>query len=139
MAISFFDHTGDVGVDLTAPTLDALFADAAVALVRTIACSDDIRSDAEETIDLSAPEVDLLLVDWLSELLFRFDSAGFLPAFVLPHVWRDEGWRLRAEIRGEPCAALRVPIAVLVKGITYHALQVEETDAGWRARIIFDI
>lgn len=136
---TYFGHTGDIGVDVEAGTLDGLFADAAAALTRTITEAEDIQGSDHRSLELSATDLDLLLVDWLSELLFRFETEGFLAAEVRPRVVRDEAWRLHAEISGEPAAALRVPIKVLVKAVTYHALEVKEIGAGWRARIIFDI
>lgn len=139
MPFNFFDHTGDIGVDIESPSLDGLFADAGAALVETLTDATGVRTQTLIPLDLSSPELDLLLVDWLSELLFRFETAGFLPAVLHPHVTRGEAWGLHAELRGEPGAAVRLPIKVLIKAVTYHALEVRQLPAGWRARVIFDI
>jgi SHS2 domain-containing protein len=48
--------------------------------------------------------------------------------------------RLAATARGETYDPERHPIKVLIKGITYHGLEVVEgADGRWRARVIFDI
>lgn len=139
MAVSYFDHTGDIGVDLDAPSLDVLFAEAAVAMVQVVADPDALRPDTAWTLELSAADPDLLLIDWLRELLFRFDTEGFLPATVRAAVTEHDGWHLRAELSGEAAAARRLPIKVLIKAVTYHALEVRRTTNGWAARVIFDI
>jgi len=91
-------------------------------------------------VSLRHETLDLLLVDWLSELLYRFEVEGFLPAEADVGVERaDGGWALAAEVRGEPDAAARVPIKVLVKAVTYHALLVEREGEAWVGRVVFDI
>lgn len=140
MAFTFFDHTGDIGVDVVASTLDALFADAAAAFLHSISDPAGVRADTRLQFDLASSDLDLLLMDWLSELLFRFETDGFLAARVEAQVTRDEtSWRLHAEAAGERGAASRLPIKVLIKAVTYHALEVRRTPAGWSARVVFDI
>lgn len=139
MPFTFFEHTGDVGVDVRASTLDRLFADAAAALVETLAEAAAVRADTTLHLTLAAPDLDLLLVDWLSELLFRFETKGFLPADCRLGVSKGDGWRLDAEVVGETGAATRLPIKVLIKAVTYHALEVRQASNGWTARIVFDI
>jgi SHS2 domain-containing protein len=137
---TFFDHTGDVGIDIQAGSAGELFADAARAFAETVTDASAIRTDHEILVDLSSPEIDLLLVDWLSELLYRFDAEGFLSAAADVVIHREaDRWRLHARVAGEAGASARLPIRVLVKAVTYHALRVEETADGWRARVILDI
>ena len=137
---TFFDHTGDVGIDIRAASVGELFADAARAFCDTITDVAGVRADAALAIGLSAPGLDLLLVDWLSELLYRFDTEGFLPAAADVAIRREaDAWRLRARVAGEAGAASRLPIKVLVKAVTYHALRVERDPDGWGARVILDI
>jgi len=140
MPFTFFSHTGDVGVDIQSSTLDGLFAAAAAALAETLTDPTALVPDTTVEIRLAAVEIDLLLHDWLCELLFRFDTSGFLPAGVVIEIDRDAGtWRLRAQVTGERTAASRLPIKALVKAVTYHALHVEEDGPGWRARVVLDV
>ena len=70
----FFDHTGDIGVDIDAADPGALFADAARAFSETITDREALDADEIVEVSLSADAIDLLLVDWLSELVYRFDA-----------------------------------------------------------------
>jgi SHS2 domain-containing protein len=151
MSFTFFDHTGDVGVRLAGRTLDELFESAAGAFTETITNPAPIEPRRLLSVTLESPALDLLLVDWLSELLYRFELEQFLASAASVHVEQSAGaapargaapsadWRLHAALRGEPFDAGRHAIKVLVKAITYHALEVVEDASGWHATVVFDI
>ena len=140
MAYAFFDHTGDVGVALTGRTVDELFASAALAFSDTItplACIDPRRP---EELDVAAPELDLLMVDFLSELLYRFDTRAWLTRDAQVEVReRDGGWHLQGTLIGERHDPSRHPVKILIKAVTYHGLHVTKSDELWRANVVFDI
>ncbi len=146
MPFSFFDHTGDIGVRLTGCTLDDLFADAAAAFTEAIADRSCIEARTAVTLALESSAIDLLLVDWLSEILYRFEVEQFLVHTARVHVTRDADDRgrasaagLHATLVGERFDADRHAIKLLVKAVTYHALEVRENADGWHATVIFDI
>jgi SHS2 domain-containing protein len=134
----FFDHTGDIGVRLRAPTLAGLFEQAAIALTDAMTAS-AVNCRVSEEIALESSDLDLLLVDWLSELLFRFDARGLLVARAHVEIVRADVYRLGARVEGEPLDPARHGMKVLLKAVTYHALEVKETPEGWFAQVIFDI
>jgi SHS2 domain-containing protein len=140
MGYQFFDHTGDIGVSLTGRTLDALFASAALAFTDSITSVSGIEPRRPEEVSVDAPELDLVLVDFLSELLYRFDTRGWLTrsADVVVRE-RDGGWTLEGTLSGEKLDPERHPIKVLIKAVTYHGLEVIERDGEWRANVVFDI
>ena len=132
-----FEHTADLGLRIRAPELDALFDDAARGLFSIIVDNlDAVRPDQEATIEIQGREKDYLLFDWLSELLYRFETDHLLFSEFQVHV-DDAG--LKARLRGEPVDLDRHHLAHEVKAITYHQLTVEQTDDGWFAEMIVDI
>ncbi len=153
MSFSFFDHTGDVGVRLTGRTLDDLFAAGAAAFTETVAGSARVEPRRNIPLTLRSSAADLLLVDWLNEILYRFEVEQFLVGAAEVHVSGPDLGRgyssaasakgtalvLRATCRGETFDPARHLIKVLVKAITYHALDVHEDRDGWHATVIFDI
>ncbi len=140
MPYEFFDHTGDIGVRVTGATVEGVFAEAAVAFADTV--TDPARIEERETVHvaLRGPALDLLLVDWLNEILYRFDAAQFLTARAKV-VLRASGGehQLDAILQGERLDPARHPVKVLVKAVTYHALDLGKTAEGWRATLVFDI
>ena len=140
MPYNFFDHTGDIGVSLSGTTREALFASAALAFTDSITHLAGVEPRRPEEVAVDAPELDLLLVDFLSELLYRFDTRGWLTRDAdLVVRERDGGWSLEGTLTGEKLDPERHPTKILIKAVTYHGLQVIFRDGQWQANIVFDI
>lgn len=135
-----FDHTGDVGVHLAADSADELFAVAVEAFADTVTELERVEPREAIDVSLAGRELDLLLHDWLSELLFLFETRRLLARSAQVALQRSpDGYRLDATLRGERFDAARHEIKVLVKAVTYHALRVAHAGAGWEAWVIFDV
>ena len=97
---------------------------------------ESIRPVQERVIDVAGQEDDLLLFDWLSELLYVFETEHLLLA---DFVVRLDESGLHAVCRGEPAERSRHDLDHEVKAITYHGLQVRAEPDGWMAEVIVDI
>ena len=140
MPFRFFDHTADVGLELSAPTLPALFEEAALALSAVLSRSGRVEPRCHVSVSLTAPSLEQLLVDWLAELLGRFDVELWVTGGVEVTVDRGDGrGSLQALVAGEPLDLRRHPGALPVKGITFHRLSVLQTADGWCATIVLDV
>jgi SHS2 domain-containing protein len=128
------EHTADVGLRIWAPTLDELFEEAAVALIDVMGRSPD-PDDRKERVVLDAPDLDALFVDWLSEILFLFDARGFATRSARVAT-QTEPTRLEATLSGSGDFEQHGPA---VKAVTYHGLEVGETDSGYEARVYLDV
>ncbi|MBI4476916.1 MAG: archease [Acidobacteria bacterium] len=140
MSVELFDHTGDIGVRLTAASREELFGIAALALTDILTAADSV--EVRETADLrvSAAGMDLLLLEFLSELLFRFDARGWLTRRADVTIdERGDALSLTAQVHGEPLDPERHGIKVLVKAVTYHGLEVRKGDDSWQATVVFDV
>lgn len=132
-----FEHTADVGIRVRAATLEQLFADAACGLFSIIVANPEtVRPLQEIAFSIAGDRYDELLLDWLDELLFTFDTKRLL--FREFDVTRfPEGISSRA--RGEPIDRSLHELHMEVKAITYHGLKVEREGDGWLAEVIVDI
>ena len=132
-----FEHTADLGLRVTATDLDGLFRDAAVGLFAVIAePAPRGRPSGRRPFEIAGERHDYLLVDWLSELLYVFESERSLLGEFDVAV-SDRGLRASAD-----CFALdsgEYRLLHEVKAITYHGLKVERTGDGWLAEVIVDI
>lgn len=139
------EHTADIGLKIYGRTLPELFVHSALGLVALAIeapnAAPGIAQDATsgERVPLSAHGNDLedLLVNWLSEVLYYMDAEGWL--FYDFRILRcedtnieGEGWGHRSPIAGRSRA-------VAVKAVTYHQISVRETAEGWEAVVYFDI
>jgi SHS2 domain-containing protein len=140
MPHTFFDHTGDVGVRLRAPALPGLFQEAALAFTETLTDAGDTSRASYDDVRLDAPTLDDLLVEWLTELLYRFEVRNLLPVGAdLSVTEAPGGWQLRGTVASDTFDPDRHPIKVAVKGITYHQLDVRRAGEGWETSVVFDI
>ena len=132
-----FEHTADLGLRIRAGDLNSLFAEAARGLFSVIVANfQQVRPDHEKSFTIGGTEPDLLLLDWLSKLLYTFETERLLLAQFDVQV-NPAG--LSATCRGEPADLERHQMAHEVKSITYHELKVEQVGDGWLGEVIVDI
>ncbi len=137
------DHTADAGVEIDAPSREALFAEAAIALADTLTPVAGVGCAIERVLELEAANDELLLVDFLNEILFLFETEGLVFAGA---VVRLEGGgessspvRLRATLRGEEYDEGKHPLRSLIKAVTYHGLRVRRDGERYTGRVLFDL
>ena len=131
------DHTGDLGMLAFGADLQELFAHAAWGLFDLMTDAERIESHISRDLTVEAIDLEDLMVRWLGELLYAYDTDRFLTASAVFQTL--EPTRLRATLHGEPFDAARHPIDTELKAVTYHQIAVERLDTGWQARVIFDI
>jgi SHS2 domain-containing protein len=132
-----FEHTADLGLRIRAADLDTLFAEAAQALFAVLVEDlSAVRPAQPVELRIDGDERDLLLFDWLKELLYRCDAEHLLFSRFDVKV-REDG--LSATAWGEPLDRSRHVLDHEVKAITYHGLRVEPVAGGWEAEVIVDI
>lgn len=135
--IRHIDHTGDIGLEVTAPTLPQLFEHAARAMFEVIGELENVRPLQKIELFVEADDLETLFVRWLSELNFRHITDELI--FCRFDILQIEAGKLTAEAYGEPIDPRRHTIHTEVKAITYHQLHVEQVPEGWQARFIFDM
>jgi SHS2 domain-containing protein len=133
----FFDHTGDQGIRVFGKTLPDLFRHAAQALFQVITDPGTIQLRETRTISLQANDLEELLIDWLNEFIYLFETQGLL--------FRDfdlislDAQALKATVRGEPYDESRHPIETTVKSATHHQLHIFREKGLWKAQVILDL
>ncbi len=132
-----FEHTADLGLRVQAADLEGLFAEAGRGLASMMVANlDEVQPVQERELTLTGEERDYLLFDWLTELLYIFDTERLL---LVDFTLQIGNSGLHAVCRGETLDPGRHLLDHEVKAITYHGLKVEQTDAGWQAELIVDI
>ena len=132
-----FEHTADLGLRVTAASLEQLCADAGCGLFAVIAGDlDQIHPVVEQRFDVAGTDPIWLFYDWLAELHASFELRRML--FGTFQVSLDAAG-LHAIARGEPYDPAVHTLAHEVKAITQHELDVRKTATGWEATLIVDI
>ena len=132
-----FEHTADLGLRVRAPDLPTLFAEAGKGLASMIVANlDQVRLVEEREIEIDGADRDYLVFDWLSELLYVYETQRLvLRDFEVQTT--ENG--IVATARGERLDPERHILDHEVKAITYHELKLEQTADGWLLEAIVDI
>ena len=129
------EHTADVGLRAWAPSLEECFEQATWALAAIIGIDRPGAGDAVE-LDLHAGDVEALLVDWLSEVVYLHDARDALVAGV--DVRAVDPQRVRGDVSLAPRGEIPVD-GTQVKAITYHRLRVQRAGDGFVAEVYVDV
>ena len=138
----WLDHTAELELELEAASEHEVLSDALDALREllvgneTPVSSQSWRGHADEierrAVRATASDRPALLAAWLEELVFLAESEGFIPVAV--ERLSLEHCALSAMVAGHFEEA-----RPLVKAVTYHRLQFEPSERGYRARVVFDV
>ena len=133
--------TADIAFEATGRDLPELFKDAADATMNVMIDNlDAIEPREMRHIELSNDQIDMLLFDFLQELIFFKDAERLL--LRVGNVRIDEKnkkYLLRAEVAGEHLDNARHQQRADVKAVTLHDFSVEKKDDDWRATVLLDI
>jgi SHS2 domain-containing protein len=134
-----FEHTADVGLRVEARSLEELFV-AAARGVFSLVVENPEAIEPRQTVRIEIESEDLLglFVDWLRELIYRFETEHLLLSDFRVQLSADSR-KLAAECRGEKADWSRHLPDNELKAVTYHGLRLEQTTNGWEAEVIFDI
>ena len=130
------DHTADVGIIAYGTDLRQAFANAAKGLFSLITELGDVDEALHRDIELTADDAESLLVAWLNELVYRFDTEGIL--FRRFDIIQLDDNRLQARVYGEKVDSSKHKLKTGVKAVTYHMLKVEKNN-GCRVQVLLDI
>ena len=143
MYYRFLDNiaAADMAFEAGGETIDELF----------IVCSEALLAEMIEDpaqvcplrsvdFDCSANSLDMLLFEFLNELVFRKDAERlFLRVNSISLKKLPVGYRMKAHAEGEEIDPARHCLGTDIKAVTMHRLTVERTGTGWRATVVCDV
>jgi len=131
-----FEHTADKGIRAWGRNLADLFEAAACAMFSMMADLSRYPATEARFVQIEAMDREVLMVEWLSELLFLFETQRLL--FTDFRIQDISETHLKAEVFGCPLEGIEWTGAE-VKAVTYHGLKVEPQNDGWEATVIVDV
>jgi SHS2 domain-containing protein len=133
----FIDHTADIGITAYGADMKQIFANAARGLFSIITNLDNVASTKKLDIQVIAPDREALLLQWLNELIYLFETRKMLfSRFEITVITDTE---LKAKAFGEKINLKKHELKTQVKATTYHMLKIEHNELGWTAQVIFDV
>lgn len=152
MTFELRDHTADVAVEATAPTLGGLFESVADGL--TAASCESVPDTGDRfSFSVRAESREALLFDYLDQLIYERDVRLVLPAghrcavsgpgesaddpdAANADTGDPDAWTVDATARGVP---LDDVAAREIKAVTYSEMTLDRRDDGWYAYVVFDV
>jgi SHS2 domain-containing protein len=130
------EHTGDLGIEVTAPTRAELFRRAALALAALLVEPSNIETREARPVEITGGDDVDLMHDLMTELLQLFAADDFIWCDVCV---AEQGRTLHVTLHGESFDPARHTPRGEIKAVTYHQMTVERVSNEWRTRIIFDV
>jgi len=131
-----FEHEADIGIRGFGDNLEEAFTHAAVALYSVIVNIDAIEPREKRIITVSAPDNELLLIEWLNALLATSDIERMV--FSKFEV-KINGMSLTGAAWGENLDRERHEPKVEVKGATYHMLSIKNENNRYMVQCVVDV
>jgi Uncharacterized conserved protein len=97
----------------------------------------NIHEEESRPFSLDAPGLEELLVSWLNEFIFLFETQGLLfSRFEIKNLSKEH---LEATAWGEKYTTEKHHIKRIIKAVTFHQLAIKKQKGMWKTQIIFDL
>ncbi len=135
------EHTADLALEVGGPTLETVFTQAANGLLYLMLGNNRITPTESRLWNFKAPSSEDLLVDWLSEIVYQINHRRTIVVDIGYLHIKQTGVHIFLNVEA---AFGAIPESVLeempeIKAVTYHQMDIKQTEKGLTTRIIFDI
>jgi SHS2 domain-containing protein len=143
MEYRYLDHIAiaDVAFEARAKDLESLFKAASDAMMNLMVDPiDSIQKKIIREIRLADAEIDMLLFQFLQELIYLKDAENLLLRASNIRIAEDGNqYSLTAELYGETIDPDCHELNADVKAVTLHRFRVRKTMHGWTATVVLDV
>jgi SHS2 domain-containing protein len=130
-------HQSEIAVRVTGNSQADLFINSAFALFDVMADMKAIEVKERLPLEVEGSDRDDLMVNWVRELLYLYQSSGYLLREFRVREVKDT--IVRAEVGGEKIDPDRHEINQEIASIAFHKSRMEKTGNQWTAHLIFEI
>ncbi|HEY3215121.1 MAG TPA: archease [Candidatus Eisenbacteria bacterium] len=132
-----FDHTGDLGLEVWAPTPERLFALAAEVVSAQAVESHSGPAVVRRVLSLEGDGPEDLLVHWLNTSLLESELGHAVWTRI--RVTALTSRRLEAELEGQPLDRSRQVFLREIKAVSHHHLDLDLAGTPCRCRLVLDL
>ena len=130
----------DIAIEAYGKNLNELFENTALAIFEESADLKKVDNKENKIIKIKANNVEDLLFDFLSEILFLKDKDSFLFKKSVVKMKDTNGkFSLDSELFGEKIDREKHELRNDIKAITLHMFKVEKTKQGYKAVVVIDV
>ncbi|RJQ31902.1 MAG: archease [Actinobacteria bacterium] len=132
-------HTADIGIVACGRNVPDVFVNAAKGMFSLMTNLNNVNVLFKRRLCIKSISQKDLLVDWLNELLFYFETDQTVFKDFIINQYNPENFSLNATALGENLDLSRHPIKIQIKACTYHKLELVEGGQKAQAKVYFDV
>jgi SHS2 domain-containing protein len=130
-------HHTELAVRITGSSQADLFANSAFALFDVMTDLAAVEIKERIPLEIEGNDRDDLMVNWMRELLYLYQSNGYLlKEFKISHV---KDTIVKAEVCGEKVDPDRHEVKREIASVAAHKSRMEKTGNQWIAQVIFEL
>lgn len=132
----------DAAFEASGDTLQEAFEAATQAIIEIMADPETVSSDWRHEVKLAEENVESLLFEWLSYLVFLKDAHGVVfqtASLAVAYDQQSKQWTLDGSIAGEYITQSRQILRSDIKAVTKHQYSLSEKEGKWIARVVLDL
>ena len=135
------EHPSDIGILAEGKNLNEAIEKASLGLCSLIVDNDSIDIKEQKQVELSAIDKESLIIKWLNEILFYFDSENFICKNTKVNKIEkfENNYYIFGYFEGEKFSIEKHKFKVHVKAVTYHQFCLKETENSVIIKVFFDI
>jgi SHS2 domain-containing protein len=134
----YLEHTADIKFRAYGQTPEEMMENAATALFGSMTDLSKVQVKEAWKTELKSPDLEQLTYNWLSEIVFLFETESAVFSTFKVKLDHKEDWTLEAEIGGERLDMKRHAFDNEVKAVTLHEFRVKKNDV-WCAQVVLDV
>jgi SHS2 domain-containing protein len=132
------EHTADIGIRAFGKNIERMFKNAALGMFSLITDNPKIQQQITLKIRISSDSLENLLGDWLSELLYLFETKRFIYKNSVLYINTKKNF-LSATLKGENLNLKKHSLHTYIKAVTRHNLSVFKKNNLWVGEVIVDV
>lgn len=130
----------DVAFEAYGKNLEEAFSNAALAMFEVETETKKVEPKMKKEVKVESEDLQALLFDWLSELLFLRDvEKMFFSRFDVKIGKTGKKYKLTAEVYGEKVDRKKHASKTEVKAVSYQLMQIVEKPGNCKVRVILDV
>ena len=134
------EHTADVGIRVFGRTLDKLFENSAYGMFSVMLKKyENFTGENKTSIEASADNLEDLLVNWLQELLYRFEVESLVTSDFYVKIDDTKTKSLSGSAECDHYDRRKYGHPLEIKAVTYHNLEIKTEKGLYCVEIIFDV
>jgi SHS2 domain-containing protein len=138
ISFEYLEHTADVMFRAYGETAEEMLSNAASALFKAMVDPASIAAVKKWTVELEGSDLDDLAYQWLSEIIFLFETESAVFSTFSVRLEQHGAMKLYGEIGGERIDLARHAFDNEVKAVTRHKFGIKKNQL-WCIQVVLDV